>query len=306
MAKKTNLHRKYRRPVLAPGARLIVALALFSAAILAAPARAQTIVRASQVEATLDGSFRSMYNLQFDEALRSIEAAKKQDKEDPLPWAAQVCAILFREFDRLHILRSDMFASDEAFAARPTYEWVPENKTQFEEAAAGGEKIARERLARDKMDVKALFVLALITGLRGDASAMITKHNLAALSYIRTATGYSDKLLAISPDYYDAYVGTGLGKYIVGGKPAPVRWILRVGGVKGDQEQGLMELARAAKHGRFLAPFASIVLAFDDIRHHNKAAAKKKLEVLRDQFPRNPLFAAEIAKCDKSSGGSGQ
>jgi hypothetical protein len=306
MTEKTNLQRKHRQPGIALVARLILAVALCSAAIVAAPARAQTIVRASQVEATLDESFRSMYNLQFDEALRSIEAAKQQDKDDPLPWAAQVCAVLFREFDRLHILRSDMFASDEAFAARPAYEWVPENKVQFEEAAAGGEKIARERLARDKMDVKALFVLALITGLRGDASAMITKHNLAALSYIKTATGYSDKLLTISPDYYDAYVGTGLGKYIIGGKPAPVRWILRIGGVKGDQEQGLTELTRAAEHGRFLSPFASIVLAFDDIRHNNKAAAKKKLELLRDQFPRNPLFAAEIAKCNKPSGGSGQ
>jgi hypothetical protein len=305
MAKKTNFVLRRRQPVISLITRVILAVALFSA-IFVAPARAQTIVRASEVEVTVDSSFRSMYNLQFDEALRAIESAKKQDKDDPLPWAAQVCAILFREFDRLHILRSDMFASDDAFAARPAYEWIPENKAQFEEAAAGGEKLARERLARDKSDVKALFVLALITGLRGDASAMITKHNLTALSYIKTATGYSDKLLAIAPDYYDAYVGTGLGKYIIGGKPAPVRWILRIGGVKGDQEQGLAELTRAAEHGRFLAPFANIVLAFDDLRHNNKAAAKKKLEVLRDQFPQNPLFAAEIAKCEKSPAGTGQ
>src|SRR5204862_444481 len=81
-------------------------------------------------------------------------------------------------------------------------------------------------------------------------------HNLTALSYLKTATGYSDKLLTISPDYYDAYVGTGLGKYIVGQKAAPVRWILRIGGIKGDQEQGLKELQLAADRGRFLKPFA--------------------------------------------------
>jgi hypothetical protein len=286
---------------------MLFAMALWClAGLFAMPASAQPVVRGSQVEASLDASFRSMYNMQFDEALRTIEAAKNQDPEDPLPWVSQVCAILFREFDRLHILRSDLFASDGAFDARPAYDWLPQNKTQFEEAAAAGEKLAHARLARDKNDVKALFSLALITGLRGDASAMITKHNLTALSYIRTASSYSDKLLAIAPDYYDAYVGTGLGKYIIGGKPAPVRWVLRIGGVKGDQEEGLKELSLAAEHGRFLAPFARIVLAFDDLRHKNKAAARNKLQRLHEQFPGNALFVEEIAKCDKPSAGSGQ
>ncbi len=113
---------------------------------------AQQSVRANEVETTLDASFASMYNLQFDEALRSVETAKNMDKSDPLPWVAQVCAIVFREFDRLHILRSDLFASNEAFSARAAYNWIPANKAQFEEAAAGGEKIAKDRLARDKND----------------------------------------------------------------------------------------------------------------------------------------------------------
>ncbi len=123
---------------------------------------------------------------------------------------------------------------------------------------------------------------------------------------MKTATGYSDKLLAISPGYYDAYVGTGLGKYIIGQKAAPVRWILRIGGIKGDQEQGLKELQLAADRGRFLAPFARIVLAFDDLRHKNKAAARKKLEILHQQFPGNPLFGEELAKCNQPGAASVQ
>ncbi len=265
---------------------------------------AQQSVRANEVESTLDASFRSMYNLQFDEALRSVETAKSMDTSDPMPWVAEVCAIAFREFDRLRILRSDLFASNDAFSARPAYSWIPANKQQFEEAAAGGEKIAKDRLARDKNDGKALFALSLITGLRGDAAAMITKQNLTALSYLKTATGYSDKLLAISPDYYDAYVGTGLGKYIIGQKAAPVRWILRIGGIKGDQEQGIKELQLAADRGRFLKPFALIVLAFDDLRHKNAPAARKKLGLLHEQFPGNLLFTEELAKAARPDAAS--
>jgi hypothetical protein len=260
--------------------------------------------RAPDVNSILDDSFHSMYNLQFDDALRKVESAKYLDRTDPLPWMAHVCAILFREFDRLHILRSEMFASDETFSSRSAYAWVPEHRAEFEAAATAGEKIARERLQRDKNDVKALFALSLITGMRGDANAMITKNNLAALGYMKTATAYSDRLLAISPNYYDAYVGTGLAKYIIGGKPTLIRWLLRIEGVKGDREGGLRELAMAAEHGRFLAPFAQIVLAFDDLKYQNKLAARKKLEILHARFPGNPLFVEEMAKCDKPSPGA--
>jgi hypothetical protein len=261
-------------------------------------AQAQT---APTVEATLDESFRDMYNLKFDDALRVIENAKAIDKTDPIPWVAQASAILFREFDRLHILRSDMFSSDDAFDSRPAYSWAPESKKQFDAVLATGEKIAQQRISQNSKDVKALFSLALINGLRADDAALITKRNLSALSYTKSASGYSEKLLALSPDYYDAYVASGMGKYIIGGKAAPVRWMLRLGGLKGDQEQGLKELRMAADHGRYLAPFARILLAFDDLRHKNKTAARQKFASLHDQFPGNPLFTQEMAKCDAVS-----
>ncbi|PYP90770.1 MAG: hypothetical protein DMG65_10250 [Candidatus Angelobacter sp. Gp1-AA117] len=278
---------------------LVIIVALFCIA-------AQAQNQGQSVDAILDDSFRSMYNLQFDQALSKAEQAKQVDKTDPMPWVAQASAILFREFDRLHILRSDLFASDDAFSSRPAYSWVPASRKQFDDAIAGGEKIAQDRLNRDKKDVKALFALALFNGLRADDAALITKRNLTALSYTKSSTGYADKLLAIAPDYYDAYIATGMGKYLIGGKPAPVRWILRIGGLKGDQEEGLKELRLTAERGRYLAPFARILLAFDDLRHKDKTAARKKFESLREQFPSNPLFAQEIQKCNGVSVSGGQ
>ena len=258
------------------------------------------------MEAILDESFHAMYDLRFDDALNKAEKAKLIDKNDPMAWVAQGSAILFREFDRLHILRSETFASDDAFDGRPAYKWKPDIRKQFDDALSDGEKLAQARLSYAKQDAKALFALALINGLRADDAALITKRNMAALSYTKAATGYADKLLAIAPNYYDAYVATGMGKYIIGGKAAPVRWILRLGGLKGDQEQGLKELKLASDRGRYLAPFARIMLAFDDLRHKNKTEARKKFESLRDQFPHNPLFAQEIAKCNSASLSGGE
>jgi hypothetical protein len=161
-------------------------------------------------------------------------------------------------------------------------------------------------LARDRNDVDALFALALTNGLRADDAALISKKNMAALSFTKSANSYAEKLLSRAPDYYDAYVATGMGKYIIGGKAAPVRWILRLGGFKGDQEEGIRELKMAAEHGHYLAPFARVLLAFDDLRHKRKVDARQIFADLRTQFPGNPLFAQEIAKLDHSPLSPGQ
>lgn len=262
-------------------------------------------LHAQSVEQSLDQSYRSMYNLQFDAALKTAEQAKALVPDDPLPWMAQACAILFREFDRLHILTSEMFTSDEKFAARKAQNWDPASKKQFENALAGAEKLAQARLDRDKNDVGALFALTIVNGLRADDAALIEKKNLTALGYTKSADTHAERLLARAPDYYDAYVATGLGKYLIGGKAAPVRWILRLGGIKGDQEEGLKELTLAANRGKYLAPFARILLAFDDLRHKNKADARKKLSWLSQQFPNNPHFREEMAKLDSRTAGAG-
>jgi hypothetical protein len=270
------------------------------------PAQPKVQVQVQSLEGILDGSFHAMYNLQFDQAFQRAEQAKALSKDDPLPWVAQACAVLFREFDRLKILRSEMFSSDDNFDARPAYSWLPDARKQFDDALGHAEKLAQALLNSNKNDVKALFAMVLVNGLQADGAALITKKNMTALSYIKTSTGYAERLLALSPGYYDAYVATGMGKYIIGGKSAPVRWILRLGGLKGDQEQGVKELTLVAERGRYLAPFARILLAFNDLRLKNKSAARQKLASLHDQFPSNPLFAQEIAKLDNRSMGSGQ
>jgi hypothetical protein len=276
-----------------------------------APVVVQSVAQSSisaqtkNIDTLLDQSFNAMYNLRFDEAQRLAESAKDLAKDDPVPWVAQACAVLFREFDRMHILRSELFGSDNGFIDGPAIAWDPQSRKEFDNALNTVEKLGQARLRQAKDDPRALFAMSLANGLRADDAALIAKKKFSALSYTKTSTGYAERLLARFPDYYDAYIGTGMGKYIIGGKAAPVRWMLRLGGFKGDQEQGVKELTMVADHGRFLAPFARILLAFDDLRRKNPMAARKKLEWLREHFPNNPLFSQEIAKLNHPSLGPG-
>ena len=90
-----------------------------------AQSAAQPIVTAQtqNLDALLDQSYNAMYNLRFDEALRLAESAKRLANDDPVPWIAQACAVLFREFDRMHILRSELFGADDKFIDGPPFTW---------------------------------------------------------------------------------------------------------------------------------------------------------------------------------------
>ncbi len=119
-----------------------LATVFLAAALLAPLARAQ-VVTVPQSQLLLDQAYTAMYNLNFETAFQKAEQAKTFVKDDPTPWVAEACAALFREFDRLHILRSEMFSSDETFDARESYKWNPQSKQLFETALAGAEKLAR-------------------------------------------------------------------------------------------------------------------------------------------------------------------
>ena len=290
------------------GSRKTVILLILAMLALAFRMHAQTPAHASapvskpqQVEEKLAQSYRAMYDLKFQEAFKAADDAKAIVQDDPLPYVAQSWVAFFRELDRLHALRSELFTTDDNFNSRDSYNWDPANKKIFDTGLDQAEKLAQERLNRDANDPRALLALSLANGLHGDDLGIFTKKDLKAISYIKTATNYSEKLLALYPDSYDAYVATGLCKYIVGRKSAPVRWVLRLGGIKGDEMEGVRELALAADHARYLAPFARILVAFEDVRRNNPEDARKKLQDLHQQFPNNPLFQHELDKLGRTS-----
>ena len=172
-------------------------------------------------------------------------------------------------------------------------------RAEFESTLQHAGEQANRMLLKDQKSKDALLALALANGLRADYAALIEKRNFAALGFTKTATEYAEKLLAFAPDSYDAYLSTGLGKMLIGAKPAPVRWVLRLGGYKGNVDEGKKELLIVAEKGRYLASFAQLLLAVAYLRDQQKEEARKLLTALRDRYPHNPLYAQEVAKLEK-------
>ena len=138
--------------------------------------------------------------------------------------------------------------------------------------------------------------MALSVGMQADYASLIDKHQLDSLKKIREADTYAKKLLAIAPDAADAYLGLGTANYIIGSLPGIKRFFLGFAGIHGDKKLGIQQLQIAADRGRYLRPFAKILLAMAALREKTPEVARVQLKELVAEFPENPLFASELAK----------
>jgi len=244
----------------------------------------------------LDRGFAGLYNLDFAGAQKDFNAWESQHPDDPVGPVSEAAGYLFSEFSRLGVLEAQFYENDSAFAARSKVTADPAVRDQFQSALNRAETLARARLTKDVKDRDALFALTLSSGLRADYAALIEKRNLASLHYTKEASIRGQQLLAICSDCNDALLATGFSKYIIGSMSAPVRWLLRMDGLPGDQQGGIADLQLTAQHGHYLAPFARILLAIAYVRQKDKPRALAILDSLRLDFPGNTLFPREIAR----------
>ncbi len=274
--------------MLRPRHLVALTVCLFLAAL---PARA-----ASVPNSDLDAGYRDLYNLQFDQAHRAFEQWQHSNPQDPMGPASDAAAWLFSEFNRLHILESEFFTDDRNFVNQKKLAPDPRAKAAFDAGLDRSRQLADAALARDPRDRNALFASALALGLRGDYTALIEKRNLAGLGYMKQARVLAQRLLAEDPSYGDAYLAIGVENYLLSLKPAPLRWLLRLDGAETDKTMGLQDLRRTANTGRYLAPYARLLLAIAALRDHDRHRARELLRGLAREFPRNPLYLRELAQ----------
>ena len=272
----------------------LLAAVLGLGCLLCLPLHAGDIPRSSP--SPLDRGFDGLYNLDFAGAQQDFAAWQKLHPSDPMGPVSEAAGILFSEFNRLGVLEAQFYENDKAFDGRPKLAPDPAARERFQNAIARTEVLARARLATDPKDRGALFAATLSSGLQADYAALIEKRNLASLHFTKQASITAQQLLAVCHDCYDALVATGFSKYIIGSMAAPVRWILRLGGLPGDKQGGIADLQTTAEHGHYLAPFARILLTIAYVREKDNGRAMELLADLQREFPRNTLFSREIAR----------
>src|SRR2546430_11438030 len=106
----------------------------------------------------------------------------------------------------------------------------------------------------------------------------------------------AQRLLALHPDCYDAYLAVGRENYLRTLKPLPLRWLLRLGGAQTDKRPGIERLRITADRGRYLRPYARLLLAVAALRDKDVPAARRNLASLAAEFPNNKMHRGEHLK----------
>jgi hypothetical protein len=268
--------------------------------LMVAPRAAADLPLGNLPSAGLDRGFFRLYDLDFTGAQKEFESWEKLNPANPMGPVSEAAGILFSEFNRLGVLEAQFYEDDSVFGARKKYEADAGQRTRFEQQLSRAEELAKSTLSQDGRDRDALLAMTFAAGLRSDFAALIEKRNLASLHYTKEATAWAAQLLAADPSCYDAHLAGGVSRYIIGSMAAPVRWILRLGGVAGDKAGGIAELQTTATQGHLLAPFARILLAIAYVREKDLPRARELLLALQRDFPENTLFGKELTRLDRN------
>jgi predicted Zn-dependent protease len=245
----------------------------------------------------IGSAFVRLYNFDFPGAHLILDAHLRASPADPLGHAVRAAAYLFSELDRLGILESQFLTSDQRLL-RGSAARAPDARTRRALFQALAETRARAGavLKTDSGNAGALFAMALATGIEADYAALVEKRRLGSLSYARQSQSWAVRLLKAQPDFSDAYLTAGINEYLVGSLPFLLRWFIRFDQVEGDKGKAVEHLKRVAATGRYLGPFAKILLAILYLREHRPAESAALLEELSREFPQNPLFPRELAR----------
>lgn len=256
----------------------------------------------------IDRAFARLYNSDYAGAHRIINHYIGLQPGDPVGYSVRAATYLFSELDRLGILEAEFFTDDKRLVEKKKLKPEPAIRTEFFKASDEAQRIAQARLSAKLDDTNALFAITIAMSLVADYTALIDKRQLGSLAWTKRTYHYSRRLLQADPQFFDAYVSTGVTEYLIGSVPFFIRWFLRFDDVRGNKEKGISNLELAARSGHYLRPFAKILLSIVYAREKKLDETERLLAELVREFPENPLMHRELEKVTeiRRRGGSGK
>lgn len=244
----------------------------------------------------LDPVFERLYNFDFDAADRLLDAHLDSHPADHFAHCIRASSLLFRELDRLAILESEFFADDERIRDRRKLKPDLLLRQRLFASVARARATAESALKHSPESADAMFSMALSFGIQTDYLALVEKRQLGSLSYAKQSQAWGARALRLNPKLHDAYLTPGISEYLIGSLPFFVRWFVRMEEVEGNKEKAIANLQRVAAEGRYLGPFARILLSLIYLREKQPAASHAQLARLARDFPENRLIRKELAK----------
>jgi hypothetical protein len=251
----------------------------------------------------LRAGFDLLYEQKFTEARDAFSTWESAHPDEPFGETAIAASYLFEELYRQNVLTSEFFLDEKRFLRGIDSKPDADRVKHFRDAVARARQLSGNRQKTNPNDGEALFTLTLTAGMESDESTILEKKHLEGLKHMKEANKFGKQLLAQYPDANDAYVALGIANYVIGSLNGGERFALWFGGIHGDKKLGMEQVAKTSNNGRYLQPFAKIMLALAARREKQPALATKLLGELKEQYPGSALFASEYAKAASAHSG---
>jgi tetratricopeptide (TPR) repeat protein len=248
---------------------------------------------------TLDAAFQRLYNFDFAGAQAAATRYVSANGEDPMGYAVRAASHLFSELNRTNALSKPV--GEERLLGGRDIEPDERARAEFWKATKQARAMAESRLRRDAKDRDALAAMAVVAGLERDYLALIDKKLRKSMDSIKEAQSFSTRLLAVDGQAYDAYLNTGFSEYLLGSFPAVLRWVVKVNGVEGDKEKGLLLMRKAAENGRYMRGFAQLLLAHFYLKEGRREESEKMLRAMLRDYPENAVIKRELSKISQAA-----
>src|SRR5579864_3093312 len=172
----------------------------------------------------IEQAFHQLYNFNFNGAHDVLNHYITAHPDEPLPYAVRGSAYLFYELDRLGILEGEFFVNDKRIADKKELRPDPNIRAQFQQAIDDAQARAGAVLKAHPQDHNALFAMCMTSGLTTDYMALVEKRQIKSMTPMKDSNHYAQDLLHIDPQFFDAYLTTGITEYMVGSLPFFIRW----------------------------------------------------------------------------------
>jgi hypothetical protein len=145
-----------------------------------------------------------------------------------------------------------------------------------------------------------LLALLIATGAERDFSALVEKRYKDSYYAAKASQEYALRLQAIDPKIGDAWFTRGFSEYLVGSVPFVIRWLMKIDQVSGDKKKGIELMTKCAQEGRYLKPFAQMMVASIYQKDKKFKECRQLLEAFAADHPENEVVRMELAKLPKS------
>lgn len=246
--------------------------------------------------ASVAEAYTRLYNFDFPGAHQVLDGYIASTPKDPLGHSTRAAAYLFFELDRLKILQGEFLTDDKKISGDDILKPDPAIRSRFFAAVEESQRMAEARLLERPGDPNSLFAFCITEGLKTDYTAFVEKRQLRSLASARKSHNYAVELLQRDPTFVDAKLTTGITEYLVGSLPFFIRWFVKFDQTQGSKQQAIVNLETVAEKGRYLGPFARILLSIIYLREKRAPQSLKLLEGLVADFPGNRLLRTEMER----------